>query len=296
MAIFVVSAPSALAQQGGGLCAGAQEVDSFSNTSGNIAIIIPTDAFPIDTATFQVAVETEKTEPGDAGSVTSVTVDDDDDSVAVASQEFRAGEDGVITVENNGNGPFSLLLDTQQQTFDITVYECPNGTPGGGGEVPEGPDDGANDNTDDETTNGTGDDTANNDTGGNTGGSGDNANNNDDQQIGDDQYPLEDNNNGSTPGGDQYPPEGEDDPDDTGSMIGNGGAGTGTGSGAGNEGSGTETAEGGDPNEGGIVEEDDTDGGGVVPILPDTGGASLFTLGVGALLVAGGLLARRILR
>ncbi len=30
--------------------------------------------------------------------------------------------------------------------------------------------------------------------------------------------------------------------------------------------------------------------------LPDTGGASLFALGAGALLVAGGLLARRIVR
>ena len=35
-------------------------------------------------------------------------------------------------------------------------------------------------------------------------------------------------------------------------------------------------------------------GGGVV--LPETGGASLFALGAGALLVAGGLLARRIVR
>lgn len=33
-----------------------------------------------------------------------------------------------------------------------------------------------------------------------------------------------------------------------------------------------------------------------IPILPDTGGASLFALGAGALLVVGGLLARRILR
>lgn len=33
-----------------------------------------------------------------------------------------------------------------------------------------------------------------------------------------------------------------------------------------------------------------------VAVLPDTGGASLFTLGAGALLVAGGLLARRIVR
>ncbi len=36
--------------------------------------------------------------------------------------------------------------------------------------------------------------------------------------------------------------------------------------------------------------------GGAVAVLPDTGGASLFTLGAGALLVAGGLLARRIVR
>jgi len=35
---------------------------------------------------------------------------------------------------------------------------------------------------------------------------------------------------------------------------------------------------------------------GAVAVLPDTGGASLFTLGAGALLVAGGLLARRIVR
>lgn len=36
--------------------------------------------------------------------------------------------------------------------------------------------------------------------------------------------------------------------------------------------------------------------GGAVAVLPDTGGASLFTLGAGALLVAGGLLARKIVR
>lgn len=35
---------------------------------------------------------------------------------------------------------------------------------------------------------------------------------------------------------------------------------------------------------------------GAVAVLPDTGGASLFTLAAGALLVAGGLLARRIVR
>ena len=43
-------------------------------------------------------------------------------------------------------------------------------------------------------------------------------------------------------------------------------------------------------------EEDVTPEDGVTKVLPDTGGASLLALGVGALLVAGGLLARRIVR
>lgn len=40
----------------------------------------------------------------------------------------------------------------------------------------------------------------------------------------------------------------------------------------------------------------DNDSGGAVSVLPDTGGAALLTLGAGVLLVAGGLLARRITR
>ncbi len=50
----------------------------------------------------------------------------------------------------------------------------------------------------------------------------------------------------------------------------------------------------------GVVVEEAAEGeaAAAVPggVLPDTGGASLFALGAGALLVAGGLLARRIIR
>ncbi|MGB3634937.1 MAG: hypothetical protein WA982_12910 [Rubrobacteraceae bacterium] len=49
---------------------------------------------------------------------------------------------------------------------------------------------------------------------------------------------------------------------------------------------------GGGPGNNGSSGNEKSPGG--VSVLPDTGGASLFTLGTGALLVGGGLLARRI--
>lgn len=53
----------------------------------------------------------------------------------------------------------------------------------------------------------------------------------------------------------------------------------------------------GPPSNGGSGNGSDDGGSGDgVDVLPDTGGATLFTLGAGALLIAGGLLARRITR
>jgi LPXTG-motif cell wall-anchored protein len=57
------------------------------------------------------------------------------------------------------------------------------------------------------------------------------------------------------------------------------------------EGDGTEAAAAGGSAAGGSAAGGSAAG---TSVLPDTGGASLFTLGAGALLVGGGLLARRI--
>ena len=97
----------------------------------------------------------------------------------------------------------------------------------------------------------------------------------------DDQYeaPAPDDDQYEAPADDQYvAPEGDDDA----------AAGAGAAAPAGDDAAAA-------PAEGDAAEGDAAEGG-AVAVLPDTGGASLFTLGAGALLVAGGLLARKIVR
>lgn len=305
MMAMTIWTPAALTQQGGGLCPGAVPVTSLSGSAADGEV--ESEPFDISTDLFQVAVDNTSGAPEGEEGFTFVEVARPG-FTGFESMNFGDGEDGIFNASNTGDGPFVVRASSDLQAYDITVYECPQGPPPG--------DDGG---TDDGTTDETGDDAGNGNNNGDTGGSGGTTPDNDDsQQSGDDQYPPEDDNNGSTPGGDQYPLEGDDAPDNTGTATSNSGSGTdGTGAGAGEEGAGTGnigtgagaggeegtgTVEGGDPTEGsdpargGATEGDAPDESGVVPILPDTGGASLLALGAGALLVAGGLVARRILR
>ncbi len=123
MAILTVSAPAALAQQGGGLCAGASAVTSFSGTTS----VDETAPFNISTDTFQVAVETTPTNNSDSA-FTSVFVSDSN-FTTLTSADFSniLPEDslsGVIPVDNNGAGPFTLSILPSEASYDITVYEC----------------------------------------------------------------------------------------------------------------------------------------------------------------------------
>lgn len=96
------------------------------------------------------------------------------------------------------------------------------------------------------------------------------------------------------PGDDQYADNGDDQYADNGDdqYADNGDDAAGAAAGAGVAGDDDDAA---GAAAAGTAESDDAEGG-AVAVLPDTGGASLFTLGAGALLVAGGLLARKIVR
>lgn len=114
-------------------CSGATVVETFEgNTS-----VDETEPFNISTDIFQVAVETTPTNNSDSA-FTSVFVDDSN-FTTLTSQEFtNLGEDslsGVIPVENNGSGPFTLTIFPTEASYDITVQEC-----GGPGEPAESPD------------------------------------------------------------------------------------------------------------------------------------------------------------
>jgi len=80
--------------------------------------------------------------------------------------------------------------------------------------------------------------------------------------------------------------EGEDSGDDSGAEASAGGAEAEAGDSEGGDDSGEEMGE----------SEEGEDSEGSMSVLPDTGGYSLIALGAGALLVAGGLVARRIVR
>lgn len=126
MVILTVSAPAALAQQGNGLCAGAQAVDSFSNNTN-----ITSDPINISTDTFQIAVQTTPAVDTSDGSLaeTDVTITDSN-FATLTSDVFTDGESGIIDVQNNGAGPFTVDIFTFQQAYDITVYECGAATGG----------------------------------------------------------------------------------------------------------------------------------------------------------------------
>lgn len=289
MMAMTIWAPAALAQQGGDLCPGAVTVTSLSGSAADGEV--ESEPFDIETDLFQVAVDNTSVAPEGEEGFTSVEVARPG-FTGFESMDFGDGEDGIFNVSNTGDGPFVVRASSDLQSYDITVYECPQGPgPGGDGngegttpegttpeEPPEGP-------TPEEPPEGT--------------------TPNDNGEVQYEQPPEEP----TTVVPPEEPPNGEVPPEQPPGDVppggGNGGAGTGAGAG-GEEGTGTietpDTPEGGDLSEGsdstggGAAEGDDPDEGGVVPILPDTGGASLLALGAGALLVVGGLLARRILR
>lgn len=119
MAIMVVSAPAALAQQGNGLCQGASAVETFSGTTS----VDETAPFNISTETFQVAVEITPTNNSDSATA-SVFVGDS--NYTTLTSEFFTTDNlsGVIPVDNNGAGPFSLTIYPSEASYAITVYEC----------------------------------------------------------------------------------------------------------------------------------------------------------------------------
>jgi hypothetical protein len=125
MVMMIVAAPAALAQQGDGLCAGASAVETFSGTTS----VDNTAPFDISTDTFQVAVEITPTNDSEFASA-SVFVDDD--NFTTLTSEFFTTDNlsGVIPVENNGAGPFSLTIFPSEASYDITVYECGAATGG----------------------------------------------------------------------------------------------------------------------------------------------------------------------
>jgi hypothetical protein len=116
MVMMIVSAPAAMAQQGGGTCADPTLVDSFSGNTN----VFETEPFDIDTETFQVAIDTTS---GSEFGFTSVTVFDTN-ATAIDSADVDAGESTVFNVANNGAGPFDLSISTSEQSYDITVSEC----------------------------------------------------------------------------------------------------------------------------------------------------------------------------
>jgi LPXTG-motif cell wall-anchored protein len=122
MAIMVVAAPAALAQQGNGLCSGASAVETFSGTTS----VDETAPFNISTETFQVAVELTPTNNSEFASA-SVFVGDS--NFTTLTSEFFTTDNlsGVIPVDNNGAGPFTLSILPDEASYDITVFECPNG-------------------------------------------------------------------------------------------------------------------------------------------------------------------------
>lgn len=153
MVMMIVSAPAALAQQGDGLCADASAVETFSGTTS----VDNTAPFDISTDTFQVAVEITPTNNSDSATA-SVFVDDD--NFTTLTSEFFTTDNlsGVIPVENNGAGPFSLTIYPSEASYDITVYECGAAT-GGDMNDDAGVDDDAG-MTEDGATGGVTDDTA----------------------------------------------------------------------------------------------------------------------------------------
>lgn len=153
MVMMIVSAPAALAQQGDGLCAGASAVETFSGTTS----VDETAPFNISTDTFQVAVEITPTNNSEFASA-SVFVGDS--NFTTLTSEFFTTDNlsGVIPVDNNGAGPFTLSILPDEASYDITVYECGAAT---GGDVTD--DDGVEDDagmTEDGATGGVTDDTA----------------------------------------------------------------------------------------------------------------------------------------
>ena len=129
MMAMTIWAPTALAQQSGGLCPGAVPVTSLSGSAADGEV--ESEPFDISTDLFQVAVDNTSNSPAGEGS-TSLDVRDDL-SLAVERGFFGDGEDGIVNAPNTGNGPFYLDVNAELQAYDIIVYECPQG-PGPGGD------------------------------------------------------------------------------------------------------------------------------------------------------------------
>ncbi len=124
--MLLLSSPALFAQgsddSAGQACPGATEVLNVSDRTN-----LDTEPFTINSEAWQVVVSTTTTSEDPLFSFTSVSVIDDNFS-SVATQDFDANQGGVIDV--TGAGTYTLTINSEEQSYDISVVECGgNGAP-----------------------------------------------------------------------------------------------------------------------------------------------------------------------